>query len=49
LEIGFKKAIKYKFFKQENGEPKWMLTTEIKDDKIVIITSKDAKALRNYF
>lgn len=26
-EISFKKAVKYKFFKQENGEPKWMLTT----------------------
>lgn len=31
LEIAFKKSIKYKFFKQENGEPKWMLTNEIKD------------------
>lgn len=49
LEIAFKKAIKYKFFKQENGEPKWMLTTEIKDDKLSITTTKDGKALRNYF
>lgn len=49
LDVSFKKAIKYKFYKQENGEPKWMLTTEIKDEKISITTTKDPKALRSYF
>lgn len=49
LEISFKKSIKYKFFKQENGEPKWMLTNEIKDERLTLITNKDAKTLRNYF
>jgi len=27
VDISFKKAAKYKFFKQESGEPKWFLTT----------------------
>lgn len=49
IELSFKKAIKYKFFKQENGEPKWMLTTEVKDERIFILANKDGKTLRNYF
>ena len=41
--------MKFKFFKQENGEPKWMLTNEIKEERLTLITNKDAKTLRNYF
>jgi len=26
-----------------------MLTTEVRDDKIVILTNKDGKILKNYF
>lgn len=49
MDIYFKKAIKYKYFKQENGEPKWMLTTEIKDEKVSFTTNKDGKSLKGYF
>lgn len=31
VDIYFKKGIKYKFYKPETGEPKWMLATDLKD------------------
>ena len=49
LDISFKKAAKYKFFKHESGEPKWMFIAEIKDDQITVATNKDAKTLKSYF
>ena len=49
LEISFKKAGKFKYFKQDNGEPKWMIHSEIKDEKIVMVCNKDPKSLKAYF
>ena len=50
IEIGFKRASRFKFHKPEGGQPMWMtMNSDIKDDKILIHTSKDGKTLKNYF
>ena len=50
IEIGFKRASRYKFVKPEGGQQMWItMNSDIKDEKILLMTNKDGKTLKNYF
>lgn len=50
VEIGFKRATRYKFVKPESGQPMWMtMNNDIKEDKITLVCNKDGKMIKSHF
>lgn len=50
VEIGCKRAARFKYQKPESGQPMWMtMNSDLKEEKILLMANKDGKLLKGYF